>query len=463
MVTITNPCWRAEPLNTDPRPSGSGCPDSRNGRALFSDAKFDREGCTNPRCMAEPLPNGRGSETPLNAERRPSGSGCRIFRPMRLIPLLAAVLLGQDVRLVREGPYWARTESGSVGVPRTPVLRVSTRGRLTLRGSAGEEIAYRVVERVRARSKNDARRLLGTIAVVASVRHGVTTLRIVPAPSASEVALEIDVPPRLAAVEADTRLGDIEAYDLDCNLRADTTAGQIRCDRIRGGVEGNTGGGEIHLGKIDGPVRCVSAAGSIVVDSVGGEANCHTAGGEIVVHQAGGPLRLSTEGGNIQVDRAASSVEAHTAEGVIEVLQAGGVVLADTRSGSIQIGSARGVRCESAAGAIRVKTSSGPLRISTAMGNILAQLLAGARLDDSSLVAGAGDVTVLIPSNLALSVRARNESGGNPRIVSDFPEVRARSLGFIQPPLVAEGAINGGGPRLRIDASGGTIYLRRLK
>ena len=137
--------------------------------------------------------------------------------------------------------------------------------------------------------------------------------------------------------------------------------------------------------------------------------------------------------------------------------------MADTRGGSIQVGSARGVKCESAAGAIRVKTSSSPLRIQTALGSILAELLAGTRLDESSLTARAGDITVLIPSNLAVSVLARNETGGNARIVSDFSEVRERRIGPMRPQAVAEGAINGGGPVMHITVAGGTIYLRKLR
>jgi DUF4097 and DUF4098 domain-containing protein YvlB len=273
----------------------------------------------------------------------------------------------------------------------------------------------------------------------------------------------VNVPRWVTSAILETQLGDVEAYDLEGNLQAATTAGLIQCDRIRGSLIARTGGGEIRLGRIGGPVRCLSGGGSIFVDGAGGEAICQTAGGEIRVREAGGPLVLSTEGGNIHVDKAASTVEAHSAGGVIEVLQAGGVVFADTRSGSIQVGSSRGVRGESGAGTIRVKTSSSPLRLSTAMGSILAELVAGSRLDDASLVAGSGDVTVFIPSNLAVSVIARNDSGGNPRIVSDFAEVRSRSIAFIPPPAVAEGAINGGGPVLRINVAGGTIYLKRLK
>ncbi len=97
------------------------------------------------------------------------------------------------------------------------------------------------------------------------------------------------------------------------------------------------------------------------------------------------------------------------------------------------------------------------------MGSILAELLAGTHLDDSSLVARAGDVTVMIPSNLPLSVMAQNDSGGRPRIVSDFSEFRTNNFGVMRPAVMAEGAINGGGPVLRINVADGTIYLRRLK
>jgi hypothetical protein len=41
--------------------------------------------------------------------------------------------------------------------------------------------------------------------------------------------------------------------------------------------------------------------------------------------------------------------------------------------------------------------------------------------------------------------------------------VRAKSFGFSQPPMVAEGQINGGGPVLRINVGAGIIYLRKLK
>ncbi|MGD1090957.1 MAG: hypothetical protein ABSB35_03080 [Bryobacteraceae bacterium] len=377
--------------------------------------------------------------------------------------LLVATAMAQSTRLEQDGLYWVRTVNTPVAVPQTARLRIATRGHVVLRGATGDQVTYILTQRVRARSEAEALRLLGSWEALAQRRPDGITLVVLPKATGNVISeLQVFIPRSVNLAILDTQTGDIEAYDLEGSLQASTPAGMIRCDRIHGAVWGRTGDGEIHLGKVNGQVRCLSGGGSIMVDSAGADANCQTAGGEIIVRQAGGPLVLSTEGGNIQVEKAASTVQAHTGEGVIDVYQAGGTVVADTRGGSIQVGSARGVKCESAAGTIRVKTSASPLRISTAVGSILAELLAGTKLDDSSLVAGSGDVTVMIPANLALSVLAQNDAGGRPRIVSDFAGIRSNTFGVTQPATV-EGAINGGGPVLHINVDSGTIYLRRLK
>ncbi len=382
------------------------------------------------------------------------------------IAVMLAAVLAQSTEWTRDGQWWVQTDSGSA--PSAPVVKLSTHGAVVIRSGPGDQIQYKLIKRIRTRERKNAEPGIGSTVINISTRGRVETLVVAPAVRPNVVTqLEVTLPRGVSALLVDTQLGDVEAYDLDCNVHADTTAGQIHCDRIRGFVEANTGGGEIHIGKIGGAVRCVSAAGSIFVDSAGGEAKCQTAGGEIQVREGAGPMSLSTEGGNIQVDRAGSTVEAHTGQGVIEISQAAGMVLADTRGGSIQVGSAHGAKCQSAAGTIRVKTMSGPLNLQTAMGSILAELLSGARIEDASLIAGSGDITVLIPSNLALSLVARNDTGGNPRIVSDFSELRPKAFPkafpMPRPQLVYEGSINGGGPLMTINTGSGIIYVRKLK
>ena len=150
--------------------------------------------------------------------------------------------------------------------------------------------------------------------------------------------------------------------------------------------------------------------------------------------------------------------------GLIDIQQAGGLVTAETRGGSIQVTGARGARCEAGTGTIRVRNSDGPIRLNTMAGNILAELLAGRPLRESILSTLAGDITVLIPSNLAVTVQARNETpGGRGRIISDFAEVRTKPFHPEIEPRIATGSLNGGGPVLRVTATGGNIYLKRAR
>ncbi len=138
---------------------------------------------------------------------------------------------------------------------------------------------------------------------------------------------------------------------------------------------------------------------------------------------------------------------------------------AESSAGGIQVNAANGVRCESSAGTIRLRNVGGTLRASTAVGSILAELLSGNRIQDSTLSTNAGDITVFIASNIPLTVLARNESGGAMgRIISDFKEIRVNPASQSgASPVLAEGALNGGGPVLRINVIGGTIYLRRQR
>jgi DUF4097 and DUF4098 domain-containing protein YvlB len=379
------------------------------------------------------------------------------------ISLTAALLCGQDsLQFVREGSHYVETTNATINGRVPPHLHIVTRGNVVLRGSKGEQITYKLVQRVRARSEAEAHHLFGWPSFVIAPRADTTTLTVTASGAQVSNDLEVSVPRQVLVTSVMTQGGSVEAYDLDGSVQLNAATG-IHCDRIHGNVNAHTAGGEIRLGRIGSSAVCISGGGSIFIESVAGSARCETAGGEIVVKEAGGPLLLANVSGNIEVDRAASTVEAHTGEGVIEVNQAGGEVIADTRGGSIQIGSARGARCESAAGAIRVKNASGPLNVQTVMGSILAELISGARIEDSLLSANSGDVTVLIPSKLALSVMARNDSGTNPRIQSDFSEVPVKSFGFSHPPTLAEGQINGGGPILRINVAAGIIYLRKLK
>jgi DUF4097 and DUF4098 domain-containing protein YvlB len=362
-----------------------------------------------------------------------------------LLLATAVVAAAQEVPIVREGAYWVGSIGDSFGIAPQARLQVSTRGNVTVHREAGDQVTYRVQQRVRAANEDQARALLGGgVRQVSSTRGRVLLVLHPISAGIVKTDIEIGVPPQVSQVIIQTGQGGINVADFD------------------GAVQLRTEGGDIQLGKIGGTVQCFSGAGEVVVERAGGAIHCSTVGGNMLVRDAAGPVELSNQmGGNIRVDKAAGDVRAHSAQGMIEVGQAGGAVFADTQGGFIQVGSARGVQAESMAGTVRVKNDAGPMNVAAMAGNILAELLNGARMQDSSLVAGTGDITVLIPSNLAVSVMARNSTGGTPRIVSDFPEIRVTPSKFFQVPMVGQGALNGGGPVLNLNVSSGVIYLRR--
>jgi hypothetical protein len=341
------------------------------------------------------------------------------------------------------------------------LLRISTRGAVSVQGEAREDIAYALKKRTGARSEAAARALLGQIAVRTERRGGEVLLEVsLPADWSSSAGLRLRVPQNLRETVLESRGDSIEAYDLRGTLRADSSGGRVVVDRVQGKVVVRTGGGEVRLGKIQGGVLCFSGGGQIIADTIAGEAGLNTEGGEIVVRVAKGPVRASTAGGNIRIEEAAHSVTATAKAGLIDVARSRGPVIAQTGSGAIKVRSAGNVKVEAGAGAIALESVYGGLHASTRSGSIMAEL-DGRPLKNSVFATGSGDITVFIPSNLSVTVQAVSASPGGQRIISDFSEIRTRIAAGTR--AEAEGALNGGGPLLRLTALKGTIYLRRQK
>jgi DUF4097 and DUF4098 domain-containing protein YvlB len=253
-------------------------------------------------------------------------------------------------------------------------------------------------------------------------------------------SIEVTAPRTLTILNVHSPGGDLDVADLDGSL-VGQAAGRVTIGRVGGNVDLHSAGGPTSLGSIGGVIRCSSGGGAITADSLHGDAVFETAGGDIVVQKASGQVRAYTGGGGIRI------------------FHADGMVTANNSGGPIQIGSAPSVQCQSSSGAIRLTNVSGRMQASTLAGSIIATFLPGLPVLDSFLSTAAGDITVLIPSNLRLSIRAQNGGSADIRsIVSEFPGLRVRSLNSA---VLAEGAINGGGPLLRISGNGGSIYIKK--
>lgn len=346
---------------------------------------------------------------------------------------------------IRTPAYVVTIERGSFPIPLDGRLHVAAPGKVSVQGESRSDIAFSLKKRHQVRPTGGGctvpcvqRESWGGGWVSVSVGMGT--------PSAPP-ELELRVPATLRQVMIETSEGPVGAFNLEGQIEVKAAAGTVQLDRIGMGGAVETGGGEIRVGEIGGFLRCISGGGGIFVTRAGADAVLETAGGEIFVGDVWGTLRALTGGGNVHVLRARRAVAATSLGGSVEINASGGAVRANTASGSIQVGSAIA------------------LDASTRMGSIAAGLIAQT-LQNSVLQTSAGDITVVLPSNIAITVQAEGDAAGRfSRFFSEFPEIRL----LLPRPVpsgdtaLAAGSLNGGGPTLRLFASDGVIYLKRRK
>jgi len=339
--------------------------------------------------------------------------------------------------------------------PAAARLRIQAHGPVTVEAGVSKNLSYVVSVTVSARTEAEGRRTLQQFAVRAERRGDWTTLSM---PGGAALTVVTVKAPKLLEASVTTSDGAVEVNGIEGPLEVDSGAGALKADRIRGDCRLLTGGGAIQVGQVGGSLSCTTGAGAVHVKTVRGDAVLETQGGDITMSEAGGSVHADTGGGGVHIVKAGGLVTAISGGGEIIVDRAAGIVTARNMAGPVQVGAAAGVHCESASGGVRLSNIVGSMRVSTSLGSILANLL-GSRLADSYLATANGDITVLIPSNVGVTLQAQNTMADSlRRIVCDFPGIQARRMGTR---VVAEGPINGGGPLLQISGMGGTIFIRK--
>ena len=297
------------------------------------------------------------------------------------------------------------------------------------------------------------------------------------------VQFEVTVP-RGYNVDVNTQAGDIETQDIGGTALLVTQGGNIRTGKI--GVSGSravaagrpvakleTGGGHIQVLDVAGDINAFTAGGHIITGNIAGDAVLRSGGGHIRAEQIGGRAALDTDGGNITVGKAGSVVSVRTGGGQIDFGEVRGSVRAQTGGGGIRVMYVSGpMEVESSAGSICLTRVAGSVRAATAGGTITAWInpdapsengavhLAGA----SQLSSGDGDIVVFLPRNLAANIEAVVESGGARRIEADpalgltFDSAASHNGSSFH----AVGALNGGGPLLKLRTMAGKIRLQFL-
>lgn len=145
------------------------------------------------------------------------------------------------------------------------------------------------------------------------------------------------------------------------------------------------------------------------------------------------------------------NVELKTGGGAIELSDLKGRVQAKTSGGSIDLGQIVGdVEVETSGGSITVEDVAGNINADTSGGSIRAKI-SKQPTEDSRLHTSGGSVTVYLAPDVAVDLKARTSGG---RVKSDF-DVE----GTIKRNRIV-GKINGGGPRLDLSTSGGSVRVK---
>lgn len=202
------------------------------------------------------------------------------------------------------------------------------------------------------------------------------------------------------------------------NVELKTLGGGISVADLEGKVGSQTAGGNLQIGKIKGSVWGQTAGGNIRVDGAQGNADVKTSGGGITIGSVEGAVEAETAGGSIRIDKATGNVNARTSGGNIVVGEVMGSINAKTLGGSVKA------------------------------------YISGQPEGDCSLETAGGSVTAYLVDDIALDVDARTNGG---RVSTDVP-ITTVVQGKVKKNRL-QGAINGGGPLLKLRTFGGSIRL----
>jgi Putative adhesin len=200
----------------------------------------------------------------------------------------------------------------------------------------------------------------------------------------------------------------------------------------------------------DSLLRAKTGSGSHRIQGVRGNVHASTGSGSIVAREIGS-LSASAGSGSIDVERADGAVRASTGSGKIQATGVSGAITAKTGSGGIdvvQVGSGD-VDVSSSSGTVRVRGIRGTLRASTTSGGLHVQ---GEPSGDWELSAASGGVRIDVPDGSGFTLDATTSSGS---IEVGMP-VAATSTGR----RTLQGTVHGGGSRLRVRTSSGSIDIR---
>ncbi len=283
------------------------------------------------------------------------------------------------------------------------------------------------------------------------------------------IRFTINVPVEFSA-KIGTSGGRVEQRDLlKGNFEVDTKGGNVEIDQIAGRVDIQSGGGAIRGEKIDGDAKVRTGGGSVTLKVTTGDAEVETGGGSIRLTNVGKGLILSTGGGSVSVETVGGNAEVRTGGGSIKLGTIARKMVATTGGGSVEVSGASGSnQVRTGGGGVSLENITGSIALKTGGGDVTLELSPNGT-GNSSVFSGGGDIRLYIPETSKATVEAtlRIRSGwGRPsrryRIESDF---KADKLEQDEDEGSSYGVytLNGGGDKIELETTNGTIQIRKLK
>ncbi len=216
---------------------------------------------------------------------------------------------------------------------------------------------------------------------------------------------------------------------------------------VRGDVAGDflatAGAGTYRVGKVSGKVNILTHSGEIHIGAAGASADLKSYGGDIQIGPVQGDLKAQTLAGDIRAGAVAGSVSADTSGGDVRIDRVAGSADVKTGGGDVVL--------PAVAGGVHIETGGGEVRV----GLVSREARGGVTIRNAG-----GDVTLTLPANFRgeIELTASDADLDETAIRSDFPEIAVtRRSGSQQ----ATATLNGGGPRVTVRTSSGSIRVRK--
>lgn len=228
---------------------------------------------------------------------------------------------------------------------------------------------------------------------------------------------------------------------------------------------GPYGEGSVRMGDVSGDFLTSVPIGDVTAGKVSGHAKVSTRSGEVRIAEAGKGAELSSSGGDVAIERVTGDLTALTWGGDVRAGSVTGDARLETMGGDVRLASAGGdVTAKSAGGDLSLRKVKGSVKAQTGGGSIECELVSAQGAGASTLTTHGGDVTLTLPSNAKaeVDVKVSGVDDESDAVLSDFPELTVSRPGRrTGGSVTATGKLGGGGARITIRATSGTVTLRK--